>query len=103
MAKACLAPGSKKPSLSPPPAPDDRQGGAAGRAGGHDRCRGLDGRRRANAGGARQDALSQGGSRDGPAGGHKAAVSDLHEALRPDMLEEAPAKLDGVEVGGAWP
>jgi hypothetical protein len=34
---------------------------------------------------------------------HKAEVSDLHEALGQDMLEEAADKLDGVKVSGTRP
>ena len=32
----------------------------------------------------------------------KAAVTDFHEAIREDMLQEPADKLHGVEVGGSW-
>ena len=40
--------------------------------------------------------------RDGTAGMEKAEVSDFHEAMGQDMLEEPADKLDGVEGGGSW-
>ena len=40
--------------------------------------------------------------RDGTAGMEKAEVSDFHEAMGQDMLEEPADKLDDVKGGGAW-
>lgn len=48
-----------------------------------------------------QDQPPHGVNRDGTASVDKTEVSDLHEAVRQDMLEEPADKLDGVEVGGA--
>ena len=36
---------------------------------------------------------------DGTAGREQTAVTDLHQALGPDMLEESPETRDGVEMG----
>jgi hypothetical protein len=32
----------------------------------------------------------------------KAAMTDFHDAIGEDMLEEPAEKLHGVEVGGSW-
>jgi hypothetical protein len=39
---------------------------------------------------------------DGTACRQKAAVTDVHEAIREDMWQEPAEKLPGVEVGGSW-
>lgn len=65
--------------------------------------RGLNVRRLETAGLSLQDHEPQGISRDGTAGVHKAEVTDLHEALGQDMLEESADKVDGIELGGTLP
>ena len=49
-----------------------------------------------------QDHPAEGVSRDGTACMQKAKVTNFHEAIGQDMLEEPADKLHDVEVGGAW-
>ncbi len=49
-----------------------------------------------------QDQRAEGVGRDGTAGMQKAKVTDFHEAIGQDMLEEPADKLHDVEVGGSW-
>ena len=49
-----------------------------------------------------QDHQAQGVGRDGTACMQKAEVTDFHEAIGQDMLEEPADKLDNVEGGGSW-
>ena len=47
------------------------------------------------------DHQAEGVRRDGTAGMEQAAMTDVHEAIGQDVLEEPAEKLHGVEVGGA--
>ena len=48
------------------------------------------------------DHETDGRERDGTAGMEKTEVTDFHQAIGQDMLEESADKLDGVEVGRTW-
>ena len=48
------------------------------------------------------DHETEGRERDGTAGREKTDVTDFHQAIGQDMLEEAADTLDGVEVGRTW-
>lgn len=50
-----------------------------------------------------QDHRPEGVRFNGTARMHEAEVTDFHEAIGQDMLEEAAHKFDGVETGGALP
>jgi hypothetical protein len=51
---------------------------------------------------SRQDHQSDGVGMDSTASRPKAEVADVHKAIGQAMLEEAPDKLRGFEVGGSW-
>jgi hypothetical protein len=48
------------------------------------------------------DHQAEGVEREGTAGMEKAEVSDFHDAVGQDMLEEPAEKLHDVKVSGAW-
>jgi len=49
-----------------------------------------------------QDHRAEGVGSDGTAGMQKAEVTDFHEAIGQDMVEEPADTLDDVEGGGSW-
>lgn len=100
--KAALLAGIDKNPAGGPTAPNEAHRYATGGAPGDTRWRGDAPGRLAMGGAGLQDHLTAGVERDGPAGMPKAAVSDFHEAVRENVLEESTGKLDDVEGGSAW-
>jgi hypothetical protein len=100
-----------KPSLSAcidkslvggPQAHDNVHLPTTGRAEGDERFRGLATRCFTTEGAHLRDHAAEGVGRDGAASMEKAEVSDFHETVRENVLEEPAEKLHGVEGSGAW-
>ena len=98
-----LSTGIEKHPVRGPKAHDEMHGFATGWARGQERLRGLEVRRLETDGVLVQDHPPQGISRAVTAWIHKAKVTDLHEAIGQDMLEESTDKFDGVELSCAQP
>ena len=98
MSGNCCSSGIEERLVCSPPAHDDPHRCATGWTRGTTGSRCLDRRRLESHGVLHQEPPPQGGSRDGTAGVHTAAVSALPTALGQDMLEEPADTLDGMRI-----
>jgi hypothetical protein len=101
MSKLARSAGIDKGPVCGPPAHDDVHLCATGRTEGRERCRGYALRRPEIDGVGLHAQPAEGGGRDGTAGMEQAEMTDFHEALGQDGLEEPAEKFHDVEVGGA--
>jgi len=85
-----------------PQAHDDAHRCATGRTEGRERCRGCALRRLEIDEVCLHDHQAEGVGRESTAGMEKADMTDFHEAIGHDLLEEPAEKLHGVERGGSW-
>jgi len=102
MAKLSRSACIDKGPVGGPQAHDDAHRCATGWAADDERLRGYDPHRLAIDGVCLRDQQAEGGGRDATAGMEKAEMTDFHEAIGQDVLEEPAEKLHDVEMGGAW-
>ena len=101
-APSCRSAGIDKGLGGGPETHDDVHGCATGRTAGRERLRGLALCRLVIAGVCLRNHQADGRGRDGAAGMEQAKMTDFHEAIGQDVLEEPAEKLHDVEMGGAW-
>jgi hypothetical protein len=102
MSKLACSAGIDKGPVCGPQAHDDVHLCATGRTESRERFRGYALSRPEIDGVCLHDQQAEGGGRDGTAGMEKAEMTDFHEAIGQDVLEEPTEKFHDVEVGGAW-
>jgi hypothetical protein len=102
ISQPCLAACIDKAPVGGPKTYDDAHLPATRWAAGDDRLRGYDRRGLASDRVCLQEQQAESVGMHGTACMQKAEVTDFHEAVRQDMLQEPADTLSGIEVGGSW-